>query len=54
MTSSIFGKIYKTSKFCSAPDDRIKVLLWLQNIITELTIVTFKLEKSLSLSQNLI
>lgn len=41
MTSSTFGKIYKTSKFCSPPDEEIKLLLWLQHFTTEVTIVTF-------------
>lgn len=39
MTSGIFGKIYKTSKFCFAPDGGIKLLLWLQHFTTEVTIV---------------
>lgn len=44
MTSRIFGKIYKTSKFCSVPDEGIKLLLWLQHFITQVTIVPFMLE----------
>lgn len=44
MASSIFGKIYKTNKFCSTPDEGIKLLLWLQHFNTEVTIETFKLK----------